>query len=214
LANISGVGTAAAGDPARFDAAWRAVRGDPSIQFAMEDVRPPEAPAWLRWLLSRLEGTGPLFQAIFWVVVAALALTILYFVVRWISGGGFGFLKRRGKAEETAEAWRPEEAPARALLAEADALAVVGRFSEAAHLLLFRSIEEIDRRRPEVVRPALTSRDIAGAPQLPAGPRTAFARIVQAVERSLFGGRALGEGDWRSCRSAYEEFAFAREWKA
>ena len=33
------------------------------------------------------------------------------------------------------------------------------------------------------------------------------------VERSLFAQRPLGESDWRDCRAAYEEFAFAEGWR-
>ena len=205
---------AAAGDPARFVEAHRAVLADGSIQFEMQPpAPPPPPPAWLQWLDQLLAGSGPLFKTLFWIAVAAAVMAILYHAARWVSGGAFDY-RRRGKAESPAEAdWRPEEAPARALLSEADALAAQGRYDKAAHLLLFRSIEEIDRRRPALVRPASTSRDIAGAPQLPAGPRGPFQRIVQAVERSLFGGRSLGEADWTGCRAAYEEFAFEREWQ-
>ena len=32
------------------------------------------------------------------------------------------------------------------------------------------------------------------------------------VERSLFARRALAADDWRDCRAAYEEFAFAESW--
>jgi len=80
-------------------------------------------------------------------------------------------------------------------------------------LLLFRSIEDIDSRRPDLVRPALTSRDIAALPAIPERPRGAFARIAMLVERSLFARRPLGEPDWRDCRAAYEEFAFADGWR-
>jgi hypothetical protein len=206
---------AAAGDPARFAEAHRALLADGSIQFEMQPpAPPPPPPAWLQWLDQLLAGSGPLFKALFWIAVAAAVAAILYYAARWISGGAFDFLKRGKSAEAPAEAdWRPDEAPARALLSEADALAAEGRYDEAAHLLLFRSIEEIDRRRPALVKPALTSRDIAGAPQLPSGPRGPFQQIVRAVERSLFGGRSLGAEDWTGCRAAYEEFAFAREWQ-
>jgi hypothetical protein len=204
----------ASGDPARFDEAHRALRADRSIQFEMEAFTPPTTPAWLRWLGQLLEGSGPFFKTIFWFAVAAFVLVLLYALFRYAGEGGLARLLRRRPREEPADEWRPEEAPARALLREADALAEAGRFDEAAHLLLFRSLEDIDRRRPNLVRPALTSRELAGAPQLPPGPRAAFTRIVMAVERSLFGGRSLGEADWTGCRTAYEEFAFAREWKA
>src|SRR6185436_20166355 len=128
-----------------------------------------------------------------------------------MSGADWPWLRR--KAEEEAEDWRPAEAPARRLLGDADALAAAGQYSEAAHLLLFRSIEDIDKKKPDLVKPALTSRDISGLDAIPGRPRTAFARIAMLVERSLFAGRPLGEGDWRDCRAAYEEFAFAEGWR-
>jgi hypothetical protein len=109
--------------------------------------------------------------------------------------------------------WRIGEEPARQLLGDADALAADGRYSEAAHLLLHRSIAEIDRRRPASVRKALTSRDIAALPAIPSSPADAFRAIVAAVERSLFGGRALDAADWQDCRAAYERFAFAEVWR-
>lgn len=203
------------GDPARAAEAHRALRADTSIQFDLQPLPPPEPmPSWFGWLGELLGNSGPFFKGAFWIAVAAVVLGLLYAAVRFVEGGGLDRFKRRRKvqAAEGEESWTIAEAPARALLAEADALAGAGRFSEAAHLLLFRSIEEIERRRPKLVRPALTSRDIADAPQLPPGPRGAFHSIAMAVERSLFGGRLLGEADWQGCRAAYEEFAMAREW--
>jgi hypothetical protein len=44
-------------------------------------------------------------------------------------------------------------------------------------------------------------------------PADAFRAIVAAVERSLFGGRALDAADWQDCRAAYERFAFAEAWR-
>jgi hypothetical protein len=205
--------TAVSGDPARAAEAHRALLQDSTIQFDLPAFVPPQPPAWLKWLDGLLAGSGPFFMAAFWIVLAAAGLFLLYLVVRWIERGGLAFLKPGAKGESEAEdAWRMAEAPARALLADADKVAAEGNYSEAAHLLLFRSIEEIERRRPAFLRPALTSRDIAGAPQLPEGPRAAFQRIAMAVERSLFGGRRLDERDWLGCRAAYEEFALAREW--
>ncbi|HEV2867298.1 MAG TPA: hypothetical protein VGX37_12385, partial [Allosphingosinicella sp.] len=141
--------------------------------------------------------------------IAAIVLLIVYLIVRRLSGASWPWRRKGADAEES---WRPEEAPARALLSEADALASRGLFSEAAHLLLFRSIEDIDSRRPALVRPALTSRDIAALPAIPERPRGAFSRIAMMVERSLFARRPLAEPDWRECRAAYEEFAFAEGW--
>jgi hypothetical protein len=205
--------TADAGTAADFAAAHRELVADPSIQFAFSEPKPPEVPGWLKWLGEFLVDIFPLLKILFWVGAAAGVIAIAYVVARRLSGSEWPWRRRRTDADADTPDWRPEEAPARALLGEADALAAAGRYSEAAHLLLFRSIEEIEARRPRLVRPALTSRDIASEPAIPPGPRQAFAAIVMMVERSLFGGRSLGETDWGQCRAAYEEFAFAGAWR-
>jgi len=149
---------------------------------------------------------------IFWVAVAAVVGFLLYLIVTHFTG--FKWPLRRPAEEGGADdSWRPEAAEARELLGEADALAAEGRYSEAAHLLLFRSIEDIDEKRPDLVRPALTSRDIAALDAIPGRPRSAFARIAMLVERSLFAQRPLAQPDWTDCRAAYEEFAFAEGWR-
>lgn len=193
-----------------FAEAHRALLGDHTIQFDLPQAAPPpprgDAPS-LDWMPS-------LFTSFFYIGAALLALFVIYLVWRRASEGEWAWPWHRtaGETNEGAD-WRPAEAPARQLLGEADALAAQGRFAEAARLLLFRSIEDIDSRRPALVRPALTSRDIAILPAIPDRPRTAFARIAMLVERSLFAARPLLEGDWRDCRSAYEEFAFAEGWR-
>jgi len=85
-------------------------------------------------------------------------------------------------------------------------------FDEAAHLLLFRSIDDIEDRRPRLVRPALTARDIAALDAVPPAARGAFSQIGSAVERSLFGGQALDAAAFVACRAAYEAFAFDKAW--
>jgi hypothetical protein len=156
-------------------------------------------------------GASPALQILLWAGGAVLVLLILYWVVARLRD------RRRaaaagGRETERENDWRPEAAPALRLLGEADALAADGRYGEAARLVLFRSIEDIEARRPRLLRPALTSRDIAGLAGLPGGPRAAFARIAMTVERSLFARAELADDDWRDCRAAYEEFAFAESW--
>lgn len=191
-----------------FAAAHQALLGDHNIQFDLPrvEMRPPP-----EWLGNGIGAFGPVMQALFWVIAAALVLLVLYLILRWASDAEWRRKRGDGTADE--EDWRPAAAPARQLLGEADALAGQGLFSEAARLLLFRSIEDIDKRRPDLVRPALTSRDIAGLSAIPERPRSAFARIAMLVERSLFAARPLAEPDWRDCRSAYEDFAFADGWR-
>jgi hypothetical protein len=164
-------------------------------------------------------GTGldGAMQVFLWVAAGIALAILLYWLFTFFRdrGRGSGELRagkeRRGRTEK--EDWRPAEEPAQQLLDEADVLAGEGRYDEAARLLLHRSIGEIDAHRPELVRPALTSRDIAGHPALPARPAAAFARIAALVERSLFARRPLGADDWQACRTAYREFAFAEGWQ-
>lgn len=194
-----------------FAEAHRGLLADRSIQFDLESYEPPPTPDWLKWLADFLSTDHPVLRSLLWVLAGAALLFILYLIARRLAGDRWPWRRKSEAAEE--DSWRPEAAPARALLGEADALAARGAYSEAAHLLLFRSIEDIDSRRPDLVRPALTSRDIAALAAIPVRPRAAFARIAEAVERALFARRLLGADDWRDCRSAYEEFAFAEAWR-
>jgi hypothetical protein len=192
-------------DGGAFADAHRDLLADNSIQFDLPMPEPaPPPPQWTGEAL-------PLIQYVFWALLALGVAYIVYLIVQRLAGRS---RSRGGTPEqESGESWRPEAGPALRLLEEADRLADQGRFGEAARLLLHRTIEEIDTRRPELVRPALTSRDIARLDDIPGRPRSAFARIAMAVERSLFAQRPLGQGDWSDCRAAYEEFAFADGWR-
>jgi hypothetical protein len=153
----------------------------------------------------------PGLGGIFWVLVAVGIALLLYMIVKSI-------IERepRGGSEPSVEReiaqWRPAEKEARALLAEADAMAAAGRYDEAARLLLHRSLEDIAKRKPKLLRPALTSREIARAPLLPDAVRAAFDAMAAPVERSLFGGRVLDRSAWESARAAYGDFALPKAW--
>ena len=170
----------------------------------------------LRWLLSFLPDAGYI-RALLWIVVAAGAAVLLWALYNRVRHGEWRLrLPRRTSpaAIDVEDEWAPAEAGARSWLEEADALARDGRFAEAIHHLLFRSIEDIAQRRPKLVRPALTSRELARAEALPDSVRDLFARISALVERSLFGGRSVGSEDWQSARAAYADLVLPRSWRA
>jgi len=203
----------AVGAADRVAAAHQALLREPGLQFEFEaEPPPPELPDWLRAFFEFLGGFQPVFEVLFWAAIALLVGLILYFVVRELlryyrkeaSGGN--------TAADVVPDWRPPVARARALLGDADRLAAEGRYAEAIHLLLFRSIEEIDAKRPHAVKPALTSRDILDLQALPSVARQSLSRLVTAVEWSFFGGRAVDAADFSACRRAYEEFAFPEAW--
>lgn len=192
--------------------AHRQLIADSSIQFELKAADPPQPPPdWLVALGRLLNAAWPVIQILIYVALAALVLWLLYHLALRLKDGDWSWRRDRNPAPD--DSWRPAEAPARVLLAEADALAAAGRYSEAARLLLHRSVADIATRQPDLLRPALTSRDIAALPAIPPQPRGAFARIAALVERGLFARIDLGEGDWRDCRAAYEEFAFAGGWR-
>lgn len=222
----------------RLMAAHDAMRAQGDVQLQMQQapgLKPP--PAWLgnffKWLSETLKPVGrffkwldgllpdwPFIKILFWTVLAVLALTLLWIVVQRFRHGEWRLprLKRRAFVEVADEGeqedWRPDAAPARAWLQEADALAERGEYAEAAHHLLLRSVDDLASRRPQLVRPALTSRDLAGMQSIPGAARDLFAHIAAVVERSLFGGRSVSADDWTACRAAYADFAQARNWRA
>lgn len=193
----------------KLAAAHRALLHARGLQLDFKAApQPPAPPTWLDDLLRALGGVAPVAKYLFWGGLALGVALILWFVARELWA-----MHRAARPGAAAPAdWRPEPEAARALLDEADRLAGAGRFGEAIRLLLFRSIEDIAGRRPGLVRPALTSRDIAGLDQMPPSARGAFARIADRVEHSVFGGRTMGREDFVDARGDYEAFAFSDGW--
>ncbi|ALJ16143.1 DUF4129 domain-containing protein [Sphingopyxis macrogoltabida] len=205
-------------DPELVDPGYGQTVAGGEIQTGFPPPPPqPETPEWLKSLFNAIgdffQWSAPAVKPILWVGAALLLLFILYHFVpafaEWVDRLRFG--RRRAAAEEN-QVGQAEAGAARALLAEADALAAEGRFAEAIHLLLYRSVEDIEGRRPGLVRPAMTSRELAEAHDLPGVARDAFSRIARAVEISLFGGRSIDAGAWDQCRSAYAELTVPRNW--
>jgi len=210
---VSNLGAAITGAEAAGQAeqAWRAVRGDETIQFAPVTV-PPEPvrqdPQWLKDLLRTLgEGFAGAWPVLKWVLLAFFVALALYMAWQLI-GPLLG--RSRPRAEDPASEWRPDRAEAEALLEDADALAAAGRFDEATHLLLRRSVSQIAAARAEWVRPASTARELAHLPALPDAARQAFAALARMVERSRYALHPLDATDWHRARAAYAEFALAR----
>lgn len=204
-------GSAAAGDAVRD---WQATRNDASIQYdPIPPIKPPETPDWLKQLGEWLEWLfGPLgkllgvsMHVVYYALIGIAALLVLFTLWRAVIEPLLS--RRRLASPEQAHEWTPDRAAALALLEDADRLAAEGKFGEAAHLLLQRSVRHIAEARPEWLRPASTAREIALLPSLPQRARAAFAVIAERVERSRFALRALDRADWTAARAAYSDFA-------
>jgi hypothetical protein len=183
------------------------------LQFNLPSYKQPAPPPWLKWLGDFLSQAGPELRWLFWALVAGLAALVLYVLARQA-------MKLRWRPRDKAEgkvaeaAWRPAPEKARLLLADADRLAASGDFAAAVHLLLLRSIQDIEERFPRLLRPAFTSREIGRLEQIPSNARATFAGIARIVEQSLFGGGTVGKEDFARCRESYEHFAFPDSWSA
>jgi hypothetical protein len=206
-------------DKDQISAAQAEVRRSKDIQFDLPPVPLPKAEPKKTYNPSGLgdfiKAITPFLRVIFWAAVAALVLYLLYMFVPAIRLWVDARLQRRAINTdiEPEDDWAQERSVARSLLQEADALAKDGQYAEAAHLLLWRSIEDIENRRPDIIRGDWTSREIASAPSLPGVVRDAFSTIARAVEISLFGKRPVTADNWADCRDAYARFAIGASWK-
>ncbi len=187
---------------------------DETLQFDRVGFDPPDPPGWLKWIGDLLAAMVPALGWVFWIGLAVIVAGLLYLIGREILGLRVPRPKPEIVNTEVEPDWRPDERAARDLLSEADALASRGLYAEAAHLLLLRSVQDIEKRRPRALRVSLTTREIAALKGLPEAARPAFARIGRVVERSLFGGAAVDAADYAACRDAYEAFALPQWWRA
>ena len=200
--------------------AWEAMRANGDIQFAPVTMPEPEVrepPGWLRSIFEFLGDLlapigrllGGAWPVLKWVLLAAIVAGLLYLLWQLLAPVLDLGPRRRKGAEEEVE-WAPQREEALALLEDADRLAAEGRYDEATHLLLQRSVNHIARARPDWVEPSSTARELAALPALPDAARNAFSAIATRVERSLFALRSLRAEDWQAARSAYAEFALQR----
>jgi hypothetical protein len=187
---------------------------DRDLQFDFPPFVSPQVPQWLRFLqkfFSRLWSVhGWLVGDIFWGLLACGVLLIVFFIGRHLWRQDWS--RPEEEASKPWPEWQIGAEQARILLKDADALAARGDFAGAVHSLLLGSIQEIADRRPGLLRPALTSREISGLGELSAAARQTFSGIARVVERGLFAGRPINAADFAQCRQAFEQFAFPDMW--
>lgn len=203
-------------DADKMNAAYDKARSDVSTQWEFPEHKVEPPPQWMLDLSSFFNTNRNGVRILIYGLIALLALYVLYRLFppfRDFVDRSLGRMRAQ-KESETEEDWTPQASVAIGLLAEADQLATQGRYAEAVHLLLGRSIEDIGRRRPQLLKPALTARDIAQSPDLPEAARGAFTTIANVVELSHFGRRPVNANGWQQCRDAYSRFALRESWSA
>lgn len=201
---------------------WSELRQNDSIQFDPITLPEPK-PREPGWFEEMLEAIGEWFANLFapvgnalgswwplvkWGLIGLLVIFVIYLIYRLVMPLGL----RPKSAREIVDKpqWAPDRAESMALLEDADRLAAEGKFDEATHLLLQRSVGQIAQARPDWVEPSSTARELAALPSLSEAARGAFAVMSERVERSLFALRALERADWEAARAAYADFALAK----
>ena len=220
--SVAPSGSAAEDAPADALESWREIRDNSDIQFEEIQIVPPEPyePGWFEEALAAVFGflgdllapigqlLGISWPVLQWILLALVIVFVLYLLFRTI--GPLAGRSRKSNQAASEPEWQPDQVQSAALLEDADRLAAEGRFDEATHLLLRRSVRQISDAHPDWVDPSSTARELAALPALSDAARSAFATISQRVERSLFALRSLERADWEAARSAYANFALAR----
>lgn len=191
------------------------MRADGDIQFAPVEipVEQQQAPPDMGWLGDLLRWLGDVFgpagtfvgnnwTVIAWVLGGLVAALLLFALWRLLSP-----LRFAAKGASADAGFVLDQGQARQLFDDADRLAAEGRYDEATHLLLMRSVGQIAEVRPDLIDPSSTAREISALSALPDKARHAFAVIAERVERSLFALRRLSAEDWQAARAAYADFA-------
>ncbi|HHL43546.1 MAG TPA: DUF4129 domain-containing protein [Hellea balneolensis] len=189
-----------------------ALPDDLQQNFPQDKARAKPKPIKLGWLDALFKVIGPFMVYLFWGFIAAIVITLLYFIGREIMRARLRAFKRDKieDEDEQIETYQPDAETARIVLEDADKLAALGRYDEAVHTLLFRSIQDIADKRPGVISRSLTSREISGLRILTPKAREGFSYIGTLVERSFFGDTRLGASDYERSKDAYKNFAYEK----
>lgn len=173
----------------------REVFADDGFQKVLVPAEPQE-----RLRLPR--GAGDILSTLAWVLLwVGIAVALV------VSGAAIAarLRERRARAElvlAEVGAGADGSAGRTGSLAEAERLAAAGAFTEAVHELLLVAVDRLAARRDVALPHSLTARELLHL-LTPAGPlRGPFREIVATVEVAVFGGRDLGDEDWRRCRAA------------
>ena len=148
---------------------------------------------------------GGIVRLIVYVILGVALVMVLMWLIRDL---------RRGASDAVLEGDEvPEPTIDRGVIerpiGDADELARDGRYAEAIHTLLLRTLAELVRATRTRVPASLTSREILARVPLVPEARTALQGLVTAVELSWFGDDVPAAADYERCRREFQRFADA-----
>lgn len=142
------------------------------------------------------------------IVYAVLAVAIVMIGI-WL----FRDLRRGSDGEKLEGEEMPQATVDEAVLerpvGDADELARAGRYADAIHTLLLRTLVELVRATKTRVPASLTSREILERVPLVPAAREALYQLVSTVELTYFGDDVPGQADYERCRHEFQKFAHA-----
>jgi hypothetical protein len=222
---VLGIAGAAHADPAEARARATKVLADPAYQRELPGpthggtaspatssgpagARPQGARRRADDIEDVTSGGSAAASAVMWVVFGIGALLLVVLALRELGGfeppvvaAGDEGAPSLDDAQTAAIVARP--------LDDAETLARAGRFGEAIHALLLRTLEELMRRLDRPLPRSRTSREILAETRLPEEARGALGHLVSAVEVSFFGGSEPGAEDYQLCVERFRRFAEA-----
>jgi hypothetical protein len=182
---------------------------DLQLILPLEASKPPRwfwswrLPDWLTdWRFRSLDSFD---SALFWLILLAIAALAVYALRDALP---FGRPRDGWQAADENGAQAGAQTPAEAALTAED-LARQGRYAEAMHVLLLRSLAEMRRRMGEAFADSLTSREILRRASLSDEGRGALRDIVIRVEWTYFGEHPASLSDYAACRKSYDGFIAA-----
>ena len=193
-----------------IESAYRAVKRNEAYQYDLAEAIPRKPPTAFERAIGRFLNAiakilVPILEIIFYIGIGILAAGAVYLIGRAVYETRFAKPAIKKTEEPEIPLYQPAQAQARILLDEVDKLAAEGRYGEAVHTLLFRSIQDIDRNRPNVVRRSLTAREIGSLSVLTPEARTAFSTIAGVSELAHFGGVSVNQIGFETARRAYTD---------
>jgi hypothetical protein len=174
------------------------IRGRQPREARRRSAAPPDA----QWDFS-----SEILAALMWIVLGAALVFALAWVIRALLAGPLPdsdppeTASRKPLATGTTSPRAPQWEPRR--LAEAEEAAARGDYAAAVHILWLATLGPIAQLMGRPLAPAETSREILHEAPLSPTHHPAVERLVGTVERSLFGGRAIGESDYQRAREAF-----------
>jgi len=164
-------------------------------------------PPGQRWA-ARDEGS-PLGRLAQWILWGAIGIAIFLAVLSLVGALSRGDRDIEPVAGKSPDAPGIDRAVIERPLGDADELARQGRFAEAIHTLLLRTLQELARTSSMRLQASMTSREILSRVPLLGDARVALSGLVTAVELTHFGDDVPGAPDYERCRDQFHVFASA-----